>query len=70
LQPLSGQQGGGLNGLAQQFIGAVLENVVKSWVGTGANMPLGADQLGRVFGVDRIQQFSTQAGMPADQLLA
>jgi len=43
-----GTQMGGVQGLQQKFEQAGLGGVVASWIGTGANQPITADQLARV----------------------
>jgi uncharacterized protein YidB (DUF937 family) len=61
-----GGQGGGGGGL-----GAILGNaqksglgdVVSSWIGTGQNMPIGADQLGGLLGSDALSKIAGQLGM-------
>lgn len=44
------QHPGGLQGLVEQFTKAGLGAQVQSWVGTGANLPVSADDLAKVFG--------------------
>lgn len=41
---------GGLGGLLSKFNQAGLGDQVASWVGTGQNLPVSADQLGQVLG--------------------
>jgi len=45
-----GGQGGGLAGLVQQFQQGGLGDVVSSWVSTGQNLPISAEQLQSVLG--------------------
>lgn len=59
----NGGQFGGLQGLIQQFEQAGLGGHVKSWIGTGQNMPISPDQLTQVLGSGQIQQMAQQAGM-------
>jgi uncharacterized protein YidB (DUF937 family) len=42
---------------------------VQSWLGTGQNMPITADQLKAVLGNTEIQSFARQMGLPVDQVL-
>ena len=44
------QAEGGLGGLLSKFNQAGLGDQVASWVGTGQNLPVSADQLGQVLG--------------------
>ena len=54
---------GGLGGLASMFGKADLGNVLQSWIGNGANMPISADQVGQVFGNDMLGNIAKQAGL-------
>lgn len=58
---LGGQ--GGLNGLISQFSSKGLGDVIGSWVGSGSNLPISADQLQSVFGKDKISQLAGKVGM-------
>ena len=46
----SGSQQGGLGGLVQGFEKAGLGNVISSWISSGQNLPISADQLSNVLG--------------------
>lgn len=46
----NGSQQGGLGGLVQGFEKAGLGNVIGSWISSGQNMPISADQLSNVLG--------------------
>lgn len=63
---LNGQGGGGLNGLVQAFQSQGLGDVVASWVGTGQNLPISADQLHKAIGAQQMSQFASQAGVAPD----
>jgi uncharacterized protein YidB (DUF937 family) len=58
-----GGLGGGLGGLVQQFEQAGMGDVIGSWIGTGQNLPISADQLGSVLGPDVLGQLAKQVGM-------
>jgi uncharacterized protein YidB (DUF937 family) len=45
---------GGLGGLVGKFEQAGLGNVVSSWIGSGQNLPISADQLQSVLGSDAV----------------
>ncbi len=60
---------GGLGQLVEQFQRSGLGDVVGSWVSTGQNLPIGADQLGQVLGQDRVSGMATQLGMNPGDLL-
>ena len=57
----------GLLGLIQQFQHGGLGEVVQSWVGTGANLPISAEQLQSVLGNGQLGALAQQVGLsPAD----
>lgn len=61
--------GGGLGGLVQAFQQGGLGNVVQSWIGTGQNLPISAEQLQAVLGGEGgpLAQIAGKLGMnPAD----
>jgi uncharacterized protein YidB (DUF937 family) len=61
-----GQQAGGpggLGGLLQQFEQGGLGKLAASWVGTGENLPISADQLQSVLGSDMVAQFAQSLGL-------
>ncbi|HZF09568.1 MAG TPA: YidB family protein [Thermoanaerobaculia bacterium] len=66
---LLGNQGGagGLSGLVQLFEQQGLGHLVGSWIGSGQNLPVSAQQVENVLGSDRLGQLAQQAGVPADQ---
>jgi len=57
------QRSGGLNGLLERLRGAGLGTHADSWVGTGRNMPLSADDLRNVVGPDVLGQLASHFGM-------
>jgi uncharacterized protein YidB (DUF937 family) len=61
---------GGLGGLLAQLQAAGLDNVVKSWVGTGQNQPVQPDALGDALGKKTVTQMADKAGCSKDDLLA
>lgn len=66
LDMLQNQQGG-LSGLVQAFEQQGLGNVISSWVGTGQNLPISADQLKQVLSGGALSNLAQQAGVSADQ---
>lgn len=60
---------GGLPGLVSQFEQQGLGGVVHSWVGTGANQPITADQLQKVLGSATVQQMAARFGINPQDLL-
>ncbi|MFO1379852.1 MAG: YidB family protein [Chitinivorax sp.] len=61
------EQHGGLDGLVQQLQNGGLSDIVASWVGTGANLPVSADALQQALGSDRIGQIAASLGLSTDQ---
>jgi len=57
------QQNGGLPGIINKFQQAGLGQQAGSWVGTGQNMPITADQLQQVLGSGQIGQIAQQLGL-------
>lgn len=60
-------QHGGLSGLVQQLQNGGLSEVVSSWVGTGANLPVSADALQQALGSEQIGQIAAKLGLSPDQ---
>lgn len=58
-----GGPGGGLQGLIQAFQGKGLGDIVSSWVGTGQNLPISAEQLKSGLGSDLIGQLAAKIGI-------
>lgn len=63
---LGGQ--GGLNNLISQFGAKGLGDVIGSWVGTGKNIPISADQLKGVLGDDTLKNIASKLGMDSNAL--
>src|SRR5258708_24664460 len=61
---------GGLQGVVDQFEKQGLGATMKSWVGTGGNASISADQLHQVLGSDLVQQLATKAGLSVPELTA
>lgn len=55
--------GGGLDGLLKQFQAAGLGQQADSWVGSGPNMAVSADDITRVLGHDNLSQIAARAGI-------
>jgi uncharacterized protein YidB (DUF937 family) len=59
---------GGVAGLVKQFEQQGLGNVVQSWVGKGANLPITADQIHQVLGSDTVAQLAAKFGLDPQDL--
>jgi uncharacterized protein YidB (DUF937 family) len=66
LEMLANQQSGGLPALVQAFHDKGLGGVVSSWVGTGQNQPITADEIRTVLTSDQIRQLAQRAGVSPD----
>ena len=59
-------QPGGLSGLLQQFHDKGLGSLVSSWVSTGQNLPISADQIQHVLGSEQVKELAAKAGIAPD----
>ncbi len=63
---INNPQTGGLGGLVQTFKDKGLDNVISSWISTGKNLPISADQIRNVLGSQQIQQIASKLGVSTD----
>ncbi|MEY2690031.1 MAG: hypothetical protein RL375_4231 [Pseudomonadota bacterium] len=56
----------GLQGLVSSFASQGLGDVVQSWIGTGANLPISAEQIQSVLGSAQVQGIAQQLGLTPD----
>ncbi len=68
LDYINSPQVGGISGLQQMFEQKGLGGIVSSWIGTGQNLPISADQLQGVLHSDALQNIAAKTGMSTDQL--
>ena len=68
LMNLVGKQSGGLNGLVQQFASKGLGDLVSSWIGTGKNLPISAEQIQHVLGSDAIKNMASKIGVDSNSV--
>ena len=61
---------GGVQGIIAQFEQQGLGGTVRSWVGTGANQPITADQIHQAFGSDTVRQLAAKVGLTPEELAA
>lgn len=64
---LRGSGGNGLAGLLSQFQQGGLGEVVASWISTGANLPVSAEQIGQVLGGDGLGRYAQALGIDPQQ---
>jgi uncharacterized protein YidB (DUF937 family) len=62
------QQHGGVQGIVAQLEKEGMGSTVRSWVGSGPNQPISADQVHQVFGSGAIAQLAAKAGMNPQDL--
>jgi len=68
MQMLDSKGSGGLGGLVQSFQEKGFGSIISSWIGTGENQPISADQLQQVLGSDVMQNIAAKAGIPPEEL--
>ncbi len=59
-------QPGGLQGLVQSFHDKGLGGIASSWVGTGSNGSVTADQIQQALGSDQVKALAARAGISPD----
>jgi len=57
---------GGVQGITEKFKQSGLGDIVASWVGTGDNKAISADQLSAVLGADKVESLAKQAGLSVE----
>lgn len=68
LQLVNNPQTGGLGGLVQSFQQGGLAEIVNSWVSTGQNLPISAEQIQSVLGGSTLQEMAAKLGMSHEQI--
>jgi len=64
------EQNGGVQGVVNQFEKQGFGSTVRSWVGTGPNQPITADQIHQVLGSNAVQELAAKAGLSVPELTA
>jgi uncharacterized protein YidB (DUF937 family) len=59
---------GGVQGVVAQMEQQGFGATIKSWVGTGANVPISADQIHAAFGSDVVKNLAAKFGVNPDDL--
>jgi uncharacterized protein YidB (DUF937 family) len=62
------EQHGGVQGVVNEFEKKGLGATVRSWVGTGPNQPISADEVHKALGPDLLQQLSEKSGLSVQEL--
>lgn len=71
MQMLTKQGENGQSGLADivsKFQNGGLGDIANSWVGTGENMPVSADQISSVLGSGKLSELANQFGISTDDI--
>ncbi|MEQ4924216.1 YidB family protein [Proteus hauseri] len=58
---------GGIEGLVKQFNSAGLSELIQSWIGTSANLPINAEQIVQIFSSPVINDLATKINMSAGE---
>ena len=61
---------GGLGSLVEKFRQGGLEDLIKSWIGTGPNKAIAPHQLQQALGPETVDDLTRETGMPREDLLA
>ena len=64
------EQNGGVQGVVNQFEQKGFGPTVRSWVGTGPNQSITADQIHQVLGSAAVQELAQKAGLSVPDLTA
>ena len=59
---------GGVEGVVAEFEKTGLGQQAKSWVSTGPNLPVSADQIRQALGSDRVKELAAKFGVPIDKV--
>jgi uncharacterized protein YidB (DUF937 family) len=68
MEYVNSPQVGGISGLQKMFQEKGLGGIVSSWIGTGQNLPISADQLQSALHSGALQQVAQKAGIDPSQL--
>jgi uncharacterized protein YidB (DUF937 family) len=60
--------GGGAHTMLEKLNAAGHGDKAQSWVGTGANLPISADQIASVLGNDTVKSIAAKVGIPTDKV--
>ena len=63
---VTNKESGGLAGLLNNFKENGLGDIISSWISTGENQPISADQIQAGVGKEKIQQLADKMGMSPD----
>jgi uncharacterized protein YidB (DUF937 family) len=61
------EQQGGISGLLDKFRQGGLTEIVQSWISSGQNLPISADQIQQIFSSETIGQLASKLGLDNGQ---
>ncbi len=64
------QKHGGIQGIVTQLEQQGLGPTVRSWVGSGENLPITPEQIHQAFGSDTVKELAAKAGVSPQELAA
>jgi uncharacterized protein YidB (DUF937 family) len=59
---------GGLEGVVAEFEKSGFGQQVKSWVGTGPNLPISSEQIKQALGSEKVKELAASTGLPLDKV--
>jgi uncharacterized protein YidB (DUF937 family) len=59
---------GGIEGVVADFEKTGFGQQAKSWVSTGPNLPITAEQIKQVLGSEKVKELATKTGIPVDKI--
>ena len=65
---INNPQTGGIQGLIVAFEQGGMGHVIGSWISTGQNLPITADQLQSVLGNEQVQAIAQKMGLPVQDI--
>jgi uncharacterized protein YidB (DUF937 family) len=66
MEMLNNKEAGGLSALVLAFQQKDLGDVISSWISTGRNLPISADELRNAIGEDKIREIAEEAGISTE----
>jgi uncharacterized protein YidB (DUF937 family) len=63
LEMLNDQKSGGITGLVQKFNEKGLGDLMSSWISTGKNLPISANQIKDIIGSDKIKELASKLNL-------
>lgn len=60
--------GAGLQGLVENFTKGGLGDTIGSWIGTGSNLPISAEQVKSILGSEQVESIAGKLGVSTDNV--